>query len=149
MALPAAPRALFWMMAVGMIGCASVGDGHSTFLYMDGPLPEEGPAPAHGPTAGADGWVVSITPEELEALGMGQHMELDMRAPEVVYVVDYWQIEHLDVVLAKTGRGWLPLSLFVKPEKEKGRVVLKAGPRETPPDATSCAPAPESTPPSG
>lgn len=129
-----------------LAGCATIGD-HSTYLYMDGASPTEGPAPAHGPTAGPNGWVVTVTPEELAALGMGQQMELDMQARGVVYVVDYWQVEHLDAVMTRTGYGWLPLSLFVAPDKEQGRVVLKAGPPESAPGATSSGPVKPPSPP--
>lgn len=81
---------------------------------------------AHGPAVrGPDGWVVSVTPQELAALGFGQQMELDVQARDVVYVVDYQRISQLDGVFARTAGGLLPLRTLLKKQHEAGRVVLR------------------------
>ncbi len=88
---------------------------------------------AHGPAArGPGGWVVSVTPQELAALGFGQQMELDVQAPGVVYVVDYHRISQLDGVFARTAGGLMPLRALLKEQHEAGRVVLRTRPAEVP-----------------
>jgi len=82
--------------------------------------------PAHGPRLSDNGWVVTVTADELAALGLGQQMELDVRAPDVVYVVDYGRAEQLDAVFARTPHGLLPLRGLMPDETDgAGRVVLR------------------------
>lgn len=99
-------------------------------------------AGAHGPAArGADGWIVTVTPQELAALGFGQQMELDVQAPDVVYVVDYQRIDQLDGVFARTAGGLLPLRALLKDRHDAGRVVLrtkKKAPASQPADGDDC-----------
>lgn len=115
-------------------GCATLDGGAdpATLAAPDAPA-ERVVAPAHGPRAGPDGWVVTVTPRELAALGLGrQHMELDIQAPDVVYVVDYHRLEQLDAVFARTAWGLFPLRHLLSEHHRAGRVVLRTPSREAP-----------------
>lgn len=121
---PAAPIALFVLA-----GCATL-DGAPGRRYHppaeQAALPAHMAPTAHGPAArGSENWVVSVTPEELAALGLGQQMELDVQAPGVVYVVDYRRLGQLDGVFARTASGLFPLRALLKEEYDAGRVVLR------------------------
>lgn len=121
-------------------GCATLDNSRDRYaLDAAADTPSRGPVErlavdaAHGPaTRVSDGWVVTVTPQELAALGFGQQMELDVQAPGVVYVVDYQRIGQLDGVFARTAGGLLPLRALLKDEYEAGRVVLRT-PEPTPP----------------
>lgn len=87
---------------------------------------------AHGPRAAPGGWVVVVTAAELAALGVGQKMELDAQAPDVVYVVDYGRADQLDAVFARTLGGLMPIRMLLPDLAERGRVVLRTRPGALP-----------------
>ncbi|MCB9554167.1 MAG: hypothetical protein R3F65_06435 [bacterium] len=90
-------------------------------------------AAAHGPRAApGGGWVVVVTAAELAALGVGQKMELDAQAPDVVYVVDYGRADQLDAVFARTLGGLMPIRMLLPELAERGRVVLRTRPGAMP-----------------
>lgn len=127
-------------------GCATfdqAADG-GTLHPPDAPT-ARGPV-AHGPAVrGPDGWVVTVTPSELAALGLGQQMELDVQAPDIVYVIDYQRLEQLDAVFARTAFGLFPLRALLTDENDAGRVVLRTRRKPTP-ASQPAAPTPSSEP---
>lgn len=118
---------------LALLGCATLDGGADRLTAHP---PDEATASstsAHGPAVrGPDGWVVSVTPEELAALGLGQQMELDIQAPGVVYIVDYQRLGQLDNVFARTAFGLLPLRALLEKHYAAGRVVLRTAPDAQP-----------------
>lgn len=114
-------------------GCATFDQGADE-RYGGGGIP--------GTYAPHDGWVVTVTPEELAALGAGR-MELDTRAPDVVYVVGYGRVDQLDAVFARTLGGLMPLRMLIPELRDAGKIVLRNREGELPEsqvEALGCEP---------
>lgn len=102
--------------ALALTACATFDQGADERYGGGGGMP--------GAYAPHDGWIVTVTPEELAALGAGR-MELDTRAPDVVYVVGYGRVDQLDAVFARTLGGLMPLRMLIPELREAGKIVLR------------------------
>lgn len=102
--------------ALALTACATFDQGADERYGGGGGIP--------GTYAPHDGWVVTVTPEELAALGAGR-MELDTRAADVVYVVGYGRVDQLDAVFARTLGGLMPLRMLIPELRDAGKIVLR------------------------
>ena len=126
-------------------GCATFDDALGSPMTDGIALGPERPKP--------DRYVVTVTQAELAALGLGQRMELEMRAPDVMYVVEFGRIEQLDALFAQTIWGRRPVREIVPVEEKGGKLVLMTAASDDAPappaDAGVPAPTPTSAPTDG